>query len=178
MKITSACIMLLCSIATSAQAANPPCLSDNEMEDVFLALAPAMLKSMRNVCAATLPSSARLMQLSTPFSIAVETVSKEAFTRALPSVVRVMAATGETVSESEAAMTQQEFSDGMEPIVKDIIEEKDCGPADRLLSLIEPLPIQNIGGLFVELVHLQIADPKNYPKAQIVPLCSRQKMGV
>ena len=149
------------------------CLSDAEATDMVMVVAPEALRIMREKCAAVLPADAALLQTTSPINEGFRAAGVEAWPRALPNLVRVMLANGEAVSAQERNMTRATFSAGMAGIMKDMIKPEDCGSANRLFTLMQPLPPSNIAGILMEIMHIGMRDDARKGKPKDFPLCER-----
>ena len=167
------CILAISVLATvmQPQSSKTPCLTDAEATDIFMVIGPEALRAMREKCAAVLPADATLLQPTSSLNEGFRAAGAEAWPRALPSVVRLMQASGEKVSAEESNMSRAAFSVGIAGMLKDMIKPEDCGSANRLLTLLQPLPPSNIAGILLEFIHIDLRNDARKGKPKSIPLC-------
>jgi hypothetical protein len=163
--------LALAGVATAAAAQTParPCLNGPDAEAVMLAVAPAAIKAAGGVCATALPRDAFLLQPDPAFLARMAQASDQAWPRAA-------AAAGRLAGPDLGQLFQ---GDAMRPalgvlvaaqIVSDL-KPADCPKLDRILTMLSPLPAQNIAALGVTI--LQYAQDKAVQQGRKpkLPLC-------
>lgn len=163
--VTIAAALSLSGAPAVAQAANASCFTEREFEDVLMVLAPAALRLMGEQCSPVLRSGAVLGNPDSAFAKSVEAASREAWPGARSTILRVMKSEGETLNPGDLTMTREAFSAGIAPMFGKIITKLDsCPSVDKMLKLVEPVPLRSLAGIFVQI--LRIA-----PKERIPVLC-------
>jgi len=148
-------MLSLLSTSSAAQPSNPSCFSEREFSDVLLILAPAALKIMSEQCAPTLRSGQVLGNPQSLVAKNIDAASRAAWPRAFSSIIRVMKSQGELPKPEEASMTREAFNAGVAPILGKIITKADsCPVVDKVLKLSEPLPPENLAGMFVQILRI------------------------
>lgn len=146
--------------AAVAQTAKP-CLQPAEAEDLVSFIMPALMDGMARKCRPMLPGSsvlggrgAALAERYRPTADAAWPGAKAAFLKL--SGDKTIGALGDQllrgiIAEASSAAIVGEF------------KAKDCAMADRFVSVLEPLPAQNMSTLVVLLMEIGAADAKESP---------------
>ena len=169
-KLPRAVLALLATPALAqAPVAQTRCLNAPEAEAVFLAIAPAAIRVAGATCAGALPPGALLRQPGGAFLDKLQVASDRAWPAAT-------AAAGRFVGPDIAPLLQ---SDVMRPMLGTLIaplivadlKPVDCPKVDRILTLLAPLPVQNIAALGVTILQLTQEDARRRGKRSRLPLC-------
>ena len=153
-----ACSMVACGLAltaTVAQAAESTaraCMTDAEMTDLMLALAPAAFGAVRTKCGATLPAGSPLRETSTMMA-RYDAAAKTAWPRGKASIQKLVQHDPNEQKIIEA-LTPEMISALLAPKIVTSIPADGCGRIDHLVTLLEPLPPENLGELVLMAMRL------------------------
>ena len=132
-------------MATSAQTISKTCLSGEEAEGLVTYALPAAVRAISKHCAKTLPATAALVQSGTITAARYQVDADKAWP--------VASAAFDKVSGLPVAKLMGEKA--LKPLIEETISSgitqnfkaKDCGAADRLVNILQPLPTRNMAML-------------------------------
>lgn len=136
----------------AAQAPARQCISTADAEIMFLAAAPAALKSAASICQGTLPRTAFLLRPDPAFFGRMAAASEAAWPRASQAALRF--AGPEIAPLLESPAMRPVLATAVGGIITADLQPADCPKVDRLLTLLAPLPPQNIAGIAVTTVQI------------------------
>jgi hypothetical protein len=136
---------LLVAQAAPNPSAAPPCLSREEVGDLVITLAPAMLGAVAERCHSHVGPAAFLNTGWEPFRLRLESEATRHRAAALHAFVKM--AGGEALSPDQegAAMTMMTAS--LTAGVGTGLPLEACSDADRIIGALAPLPPENLGVL-------------------------------
>ncbi|WP_299327905.1 hypothetical protein [Parasphingopyxis sp.] len=144
-------------------AAQPACLTHAEAETVIQAMLPSLIDTVGEQCAPFLPANSDLVArgnlLSQRHTPAAEMARDEAASIAL----RILN-DGETpppVEESGGELVLGLFEMGIAVAMNDMLDADSCPTADRVFTILEPLPSRNFAGLLILLIELGTRDDES-----------------
>lgn len=155
-----ACSMAACGLAlaaTAAQAAESTptaCMTDAEMKDLMLALAPAAFDAVRTKCGAALPAGSPLREHSAMMA-RYDAAAKTAWPRG-KAAIQKLAPPYASPSEQKiiAALTPELMGAMVAPKIVTAISANGCTQIDQVATLLEPLPPENLGALVLMAARL------------------------
>ncbi len=135
-----------------AAAQTQPCLTRQELSNVFMLAAPALIEAAAKKCATTLPASAFLR---TGGKQLAERLRREGG-------VDAGALTATFAKFSGKEMPRGISAETLNSLVRDVvaaefandIKPQDCGKIDDITGALAPLPARNLGTLMTALVEL------------------------
>lgn len=131
------------------------CVTETELQDILLVAAPGALAAMEEGCAAVLPHGLVLGNPESALSRSVEGAARDAWPRANKMFIRALLSEKGAAGASNGDLTYEEVRAGIRPMIGKIAMDKEtCGSADRILKLMEPLPVKNFAGIIVEIAHI------------------------
>lgn len=136
--------------AATAQAAQPPCITQAEAEAMFLYMAPELIRQTGRTCAANLPAASILRDGSGRLVAKFQGESRAAWPVARQAVARLAGPEAQPILQSQFA--EQVAASLIAPAITAGIQPGDCGYIDRIVTLIEPLPARNAAALIATLV--------------------------
>ncbi|WP_315760103.1 hypothetical protein [Sphingomonas sp. Y38-1Y] len=145
--------------------ARSQCLTEREGEAVLLYLAPDLLSQAGRICAPVLPASAYLRR-SGDLGRRYAAASADAWPAARVAIAKV--AGPDVAPLLDSAFAAPAVSSLVAPLVASEIKAADCPQLDRILSLVAPLPPQNVAGIAVAF--LQIANDRDRQSGRRSPL--------
>jgi hypothetical protein len=145
-------VSLALPAAATAQAAQPPCVTQAEAEALFLYMAPELIRQTGRTCAANLPAASLLRQTSGPLIAKFQGESRAAWPVARQAVSRLAGPEAQPILQSQFA--EQVAASLIAPAITAGIQPGDCRYIDRIVTLIEPLPARNSAALIATLVQL------------------------
>lgn len=142
-------------------AAQPACLTTAEAETVVQAMLPSLIETVGEQCAPFLPANsavvARSDALMQRYAPAAEMARDEA-----ASVALRMLDDGESpppaVEESGGELVLGLFEMGIAVAMNDMLDADSCPTADRVFTIVEPLPSRNFASLLVLLIEIGSED--------------------
>ena len=152
-----------------AQPAQPPCITTAEAEQFFLAVAPDLIIAAGTACAVTLPPAALLRRTDGPFLADYRAAAEGAWPKAMAAVAKIAG------PNAQALLSQ---SDLIRPMIGGLMAAElvgkmkpaDCVRADRMLTLLSPLPPQNLAAVAIAVVEAtQAKRAKPTDKLRICP---------
>lgn len=167
--------------ATTAQAAQRsslPCVGRDDAASLVQLIAPDLLQSAGQKCSASLPPSALLRNQSS----AMVGKYRRAAVDAWPGAQRALqGVAGADVSN----MLSGDFARGLvgpmlAPMFTQNIQPADCTNLNTIVTMIEPLPAENLGKLFVAIYDMAERDRASNPDVQSgldlpIHICTNQR---
>jgi hypothetical protein len=134
--------------ATSAQAAaeGKPCVTEPEAQAVFLTVAPDVIRTVAQKCAASLPETATLRGGLAAFSAPYDTAAAMAAPQAGAAFAKMARPDVKGIDPAAMKAMIGPMIGGM---AADQVKPKDCATIDRAVTLLAPLPPANVAGLIV-----------------------------
>jgi hypothetical protein len=131
--------------AASAQTLSKTCLSTEEAEGLVTYALPTAVRAISKHCAKTLPATAALVQSGVVTAARYQVDADKAWP--------VASAAFDKVSGLPVAKLMGEKA--LKPLIEETIstgitqnlQAKDCGSADRLINILQPLPTRNMAML-------------------------------
>lgn len=149
-------LIALPGIASAQTPARQPCVTTADAELMFLAAAPAALKSAASICQATLPRNAFLMRPDPAFTAKLAAASDAAWPRASNAALRF--AGPDIAPLLQSPSLRPILATAVGGIITADLQPADCTKVDRLLTLLAPLPPRNIAGIAVTTVQIAQED--------------------
>ena len=142
--------------ATGAQAAEQSCMTRAQLADLVVVATPAALGTMRQQCGTAFAPDSPLKDATGPLTVKYEAAAKEAWPRAKDALI--VASAGRASADERKrigdAMTPAVVGTFMAPLVAKALTPAVCADADRVATLLAPLPPANFGALVATLVEL------------------------
>lgn len=135
-----------------AQAPRQQCVIPADAELLFLAAAPAALKSAASICAGTLPRNAFLLRPDPAFKARLAAASDAAWPRASEAAMRF--AGPDIAPLLQSPSLRPLLATAVGGIITADLQPADCPKLDRLLTLLAPLPPRSIAGIAVTTVQI------------------------
>ena len=165
-------LALAASGAHAAEAAGrvgATCIPTAEAEALFLAIAPELLRTAGQTCAASLPADSLLRRPSAAFLAKYEAEAERSWPLAKEAILKIAGEDARGVMETEAAHPL--VVSLMAPLLAGKIKASDCAAVDRVLGYLEPLPARNMSGLLVTIFELSQRDEKGKGEASGLNIC-------
>lgn len=131
------------------------CVTAQQASGLMLVLLPGALRAMQRVCATRLPDSALLRRMPPALLSKYETAAAGAWPRATEAI---RAISGQSLDASQVAMVRPMLDAMAAPMLAEVIQPDICPTANRVATLLEPLPAENLAGLVVTYVELRAAE--------------------
>lgn len=154
--------------AATAQTARQ-CITTADAEVMFLAAAPAALKSAAGICQGSLPRTAFLLRPDPAFTARMAAASEAAWPRARAAALRF--AGPDIAPLLESPSLQPLLATAVGGIITADLQPADCPKVDRLLTLLAPLPSRNIAGIAVTTVQIAQEDAARRGGRQRLQFC-------
>ena len=150
-----------------AQAAPQPCINQADLSDAVVYAMPAVIGAFQAKCGPSLAADGFMSTQGAKLSGTYASRQIAAWPGARRVLLQFTANKSKSNNDGVAEMISSLPSDAMRPFVDALIQQevskkipiKDCSKIERGVSLLAPLPPQNMGGLASFL--LQMADVKN-----------------
>lgn len=150
----------LLGLSTHA-AAQPACLTTSEAETAVQAMLPSLIDTVSEQCASFLPANsaivARGSALSQRYAPAAEMARDEAATVAFR-MLNDGDAPPPVDEESGGELVLGLFEMGIAVAMNDMLDADSCPTADRIFTVLEPLPPRNFASLLVLLIEIGSRD--------------------
>lgn len=161
--------LALPAAATAQTRAAAPCLSVAEGEAVLLFLAPDLLAQATRTCTPVLPAGAYLRRTS-PLTQTYATASAQAWPAARTAIAKI--AGPDVAPLLDSSFARPAVSSLIAPLVAQEIRAADCPRLDRILSLVAPLPPQNVAGIAVAFLQLANDRDRQAGRRSPLPICT------
>lgn len=158
---------LAAPVAATAQ--TNACLTPREGEAVLLYLAPDLLAQATRTCAPVLGASAYLRR-NPDLGRRYMDASADAWPTARAGIAKV--AGPDVAPLLDSAFAAPAVSSLVAPLVAQEIKAADCPQIDRILSLVAPLPPQNIAGIAVAFLQLANDRDRKAGRRSPLPICT------
>jgi hypothetical protein len=133
--------------ATTAQAIDAkPCLTEAEVQAVFLAVAPDAMRAVAQKCAPSVAAEATLKGGMSSFLAPYDAAAATAWPLALPAIAKMA---GPDMKGLDPAAMKPLIGPLIGGMAADKLTPKDCVTIDRAVTLLAPLPPANVAGLVV-----------------------------
>lgn len=148
-----------------------PCVTQEEVRAIVLVLLPDALGQVGEACAAELPATALLRRADAPIFARYQ--AEVAPNRALAATAFAKIAgadekTGALLGNEAGAQLMSAF---IAPMIAKEVKAKDCGAINAIVEHLEPLPPQNLAGLFATILQLTERDKAAKDKKNDIPVC-------
>ena len=151
----------------SQSAAAEPCLTGPEAEAVMITAVPTVMTTLRVMCAPSLPANALLRQSDSAFVAKYAAAADDAWPLAKAGLGKIAGPDVQPMLESRFARVA--LGTILAPIVVANFKLRDCKPANRMLTALDPLPPRNAAAAFVAFWQMAHADRKD--QKDILPVC-------
>ncbi|CAN5397189.1 hypothetical protein BH10PSE15_BH10PSE15_13180 [soil metagenome] len=162
----------LCAL-TSQAAAQPlrarACLTAPEAESLLITVIPDALEEVGRTCATQLPASALLRTPGRAFGDTYRTLADANWPNTRRALAKILPADAAPMLDND--LTRLMLVSLAGPIVAQQVKPADCGPANRFLTMIAPLPPKNAVAAIVAALQIAAADRKNGVKPAAIPVC-------
>lgn len=162
-------LALLASIPAGARPA-APCVTGPQAEALVITAVPALVATLRVMCAPRLPANATLMQSDGPFIAKYQAESDAVWPLAKAGLARIAGPDLRPMLDSGLARPALAAMVG--PLFAADFHVEDCAPTERLVTMLAPLPPRNAAAALV--VFLQMVDErrrKDPAKPDLLPIC-------
>lgn len=147
-------------------AAPKPCLTADEAENLFLAVAPDAYRAVATACTAALPETALLRHFDNAMIQGLQSAADQAWPHAQPGIAKLAGADAAPYLNNDGARALVGSVIGQLAVKK--IKPSDCVAVDRILGLLQPLPPRNMAALIVTIIQLTNSG-KKHEDFQICP---------
>jgi len=162
----------ICAIASQA-AAQPlrarACLTAPEAESLLITVIPDALEEVGRTCAAQLPANALLRSPGRAFGDNYRTLADANWPNTRRALAKILPPEATPMLDNDLARLMVISLAG--PIVAQQVTPADCGPANRFLTMIAPLPPKNAVAAIVAAMQIATTDRKNGIKSAAIPIC-------
>jgi hypothetical protein len=158
-------------VATTAQAQQRACITQDEGEALFQVMLPDVIREMGRVCVA-LPAGSFLRQPSATFMTRIQAGVGPATPAAQGGIRKLLGPQGAALADSPFAIPTARAI--FVPMAAQEIKPADCPGLDRIVSNLAPLPPRNLAAVFVALAQLSQNDEKRGPRLPICPMGGTQ----
>lgn len=149
-----------------AQAAPPPCIKQADLADAVVYAMPSLISAFRAKCGPSLPADGFIGTRGLKLVASYTALQPAAWPGARRFLLGFAQGKATRQDDGMATMLASLPADAVRPFVDALIQQKvsqeipikDCGNIERGVSLLAPLPPENMGGLTVFL--LRMADVK------------------
>ena len=148
-------VLALAAFPGPAHAANASCLSGEEAQAIALALLPEALEATAQTCAPTLPEGSLLKRADAPLFERYRASREPATPLAQSAIARI---TGMAGNKQVAAASLDLVRAMILPSLSKEIKTHDCGAINRMIELLEPLPPENLAGVFATILQITARD--------------------
>jgi hypothetical protein len=148
--------LLACALAQPLSAQTRPQMSEAEVSAVALYAMPHAFRALQTRCTAQLPADAYMRANGGELGSRLDRASRGRFPAARAALTRLVT----SENPQMATLIQQLPAENVEPLARELIAGKvqsevdlaDCGKFDRILSLLDPLPPENLAALMGVMV--------------------------
>ncbi|PCD03043.1 hypothetical protein COC42_01030 [Sphingomonas spermidinifaciens] len=158
------------AVPAPALAQTNACLTPREGEAVLLYLAPDLLAQATRTCAPVLPASAYLRR-NADLGRRYAGASADAWPAARGGIAKI--AGPDVAPLLDSAFAAAAVSSLVAPLVAQEITAGDCPQIDRILSLVAPLPPQNVAGIAVAFLQLANDRDRRAGRRSPLPICTK-----
>lgn len=160
--------------ALATQAAAQPlragaCLTAPEAESLLITVIPDALEDVGRTCATQLPPGALLRSPGRAFGDTYRALADANWPNTRRALAKILPPEATPMLDNDLARLMLISLAG--PIVAQQVKPADCGPANRFLTMIAPLPPRNAVGAIVAALQIAAADRKNGIKPAAIPIC-------
>ena len=158
--------LALAGQASAQTAAARPCIPGPEAEALMLVVLPEILRSAQQVCTPHLPAGAVLTR---PDRIIAryQAEATGAWPRALSAMEKLT--DPQTRQMLDGELGRQMLPAMVGPLIVKDLKPADCGPLNRTIELLEPLPARNAAGAFVSILQLSGQKTPEFQICAFVP---------
>ncbi|MBY8821407.1 hypothetical protein [Sphingomonas colocasiae] len=154
--------LALLATPVAAQTKAKPCLQPEEVDAVLLSLAPKLIEAASTTCKPYLPETAYLNQSSRALAERYRAIGAPLWPVAHKAMLKISGMDKAKLNPLIDADATRAMIESLIPQAIAKIKPKECVAADRFASLLDPLPPQNLAGLFTTI--LQIVSEDNTEK--------------
>ena len=145
--------------AMGGQAAHAPqtaarCVAPEQASGLALVLLPGALKAAQRVCTGVLPETALLRRLPASFLGKYERAATGAWPRASSAIAAI---SGTSLGDAELAMVRPMIDAMAAPALAGVVQPQDCASAKQIVTMLEPLPPENLAGVVVAILQMRSA---------------------
>lgn len=167
--VRAASALALLSVGT-ATAAAAPCVSGPEAEALVVTAIPAIVATLRVVCATKLPANALLLQPDSPFLAKYQAEGDSAWPLARQGLGKVGGPDLKPLLDS--GLARPALAGMVGPLFAASFKPEECAPTDRLVTMLAPLPPRNAAAALVAFLQMADERRKKYPaKQDLLPIC-------
>jgi len=155
--VVASTLALTATIAQAAESSPVVCTNGAEVRDLMLSFAPAAFGAVRRQCAAGLPANSPLQDNSV-MMVRYKAAAQAAWPRGR-AALRKLASHDKPDADTQKiidALTPEMVEALVVPQLVKTIGPSDCGDIDRLVTLLEPMPADNLGDLVVWMVRYSL----------------------
>jgi len=142
----------------AAQTKAKPCLQPEEVDALLLSLAPKLIEAASSTCKPYLPETAYLNKSSRELAERYRVIGAPLWPAAHKAMLKISGLDKAKLNPLIDADTTRAMMESMIPQAIAKIKPKECVAADRLASLLDPLPPQNLAGLFTAILQIVSED--------------------
>jgi len=154
----------------AAQSLQPrACLTAPEAESLLITVIPDALGEVSHTCANQLPAGALLRNPDRAFGDSYRTLADANWPNTRRALAKILPADAAPMLDNDLARLMLISLAG--PIVAQQVTPADCGPANRFLTMIAPLPPKNAVAAIVAAMQIAATDRKNGTKPAAIPVC-------
>ncbi|RZF66402.1 hypothetical protein EWE75_00620 [Sphingomonas populi] len=160
--------------ALTGQAAAQPlqaraCLTAPEAESLLITVIPDALEEVSRTCTNQLPAGALLRSPGRVFGDSYRTLADANWPNTRRALAKILPPDAAPMLDNDLARLMVISLAG--PIVAQQVKPTDCGPANRFLTMIAPLPPRNAVAAIVAALQIAAIDRKNGTKPAAIPVC-------
>ena len=159
--VAASSLAIAATAAQAAETAPSACMSGAELRDMMLSLAPATFDAVRAQCATTLSAGSQL-QKNSAMMVRYRAAAQTAWPHAKAAFLKLTPHGDDAETQkAAAAMTPEMIGALVMPQLIKTISAGDCQSIDRIATLVEPLPSDNLGELIVSVVRFGLRKKHN-----------------
>lgn len=151
---------LTATTAQAAETAATPCLTRAEGDAFFTAVMPDILRGVGKTCSAVLPEQAILRAGLPPLVARYQASADAAWPKAMDVFAKIG---GKELRGVDPKLLRPLVGPMMGNMIADELKPADCPTADRMVTLLEPLPPSSLAELIVLFAELGGKDKKSSP---------------
>jgi hypothetical protein len=173
MRNTILAALAACALSTQASAQTlqaRECLTAPEAEALLITVIPDALTEVSRTCAAQLPASALLRAPGRSFGQSYRDLADASWPATRRALAKMLPPDAAPMLDNDLARLMLISVAG--PVVAKQVKPADCGPANRFLTMIAPLPPKNAAAAIVAALQIAGVDRKNGQKAPAIPICA------
>ena len=151
--VAASTLALTATVAQAAESSSAACTNGAEVRDLMLSFAPAAFGAVRTQCAAGLPANSPLQDNSV-MMVRYKAAAQAAWPRGKAALLKLAPHDKKDADTQKIveALTPEMVGALVVPQLVKVIGPGDCRDIDRLVTLLEPLPSDNLGDLIVWIV--------------------------